>query len=67
MKILYFPIRSIRTTITQLSPSNLQYAESDNITPNSTKNKPGKVTEKIVYTHSRYDTIRNSMILKNFL
>lgn len=67
MKILYFPIRSVRTTITQVSSSNLQYAESDNIAPNSTKNKPGKVTEKIVYTHSRYDTIRNSTILKTFL
>ncbi|XP_033301237.1 uncharacterized protein LOC117206217 isoform X1 [Bombus bifarius] len=45
---------SVRTTITQVSSSNLQYAESDDIAPNSTKNKPEK----------KYDT-QNGMFEKN--
>ncbi|XP_043588490.1 uncharacterized protein LOC122570354 isoform X5 [Bombus pyrosoma] len=36
---------SVRTTITQVSSSNLQYAEGDNIAPNSTKNKPDQVSD----------------------
>ncbi|XP_033362797.1 uncharacterized protein LOC117240889 isoform X6 [Bombus vosnesenskii] len=36
---------SVRTTITQVSSSNLQYAESDDIAPNSTKNKPDQVSD----------------------
>ncbi|XP_068984598.1 adenomatous polyposis coli protein-like isoform X5 [Bombus flavifrons] len=36
---------SVRTTITQVSSSNLQYAENDNIAPNSTKNKPDQVSD----------------------
>lgn len=34
---------SLRTTLTQVPSSNLQYDESDNIASNSAKNKPGKV------------------------
>ncbi|XP_071871802.1 uncharacterized protein isoform X5 [Bombus fervidus] len=36
---------SVRTTITEVSSSNLQYAENDNIAPNSTKNKPDQVSD----------------------
>ncbi|XP_060828779.1 uncharacterized protein LOC132914029 isoform X5 [Bombus pascuorum] len=36
---------SVRTTITEVSSSNLQYPESDNIAPNSTKNKPDQVSD----------------------
>nr|XP_033199860.1 uncharacterized protein LOC117162117 isoform X5 [Bombus vancouverensis nearcticus] len=36
---------SVRTTITQVSSSNLQYAESDDMAPNSTKNKPDQVSD----------------------